>query len=127
MFGPMIVRRTPKRDQLRNLYDFDEHTMMISDWDHELGLDKFLAHYHGGRDNKPPNLLINGFGRFDAPDVKGEPGITTLMPTATFNVKQVSVNFYLFIDFSIWLSCGSNFGSFILWLMMFINLRVNFG
>lgn len=87
MFGPMVVRRQPKRDQLRNLYDYDEHYMVISDWDHEMGLDKFLAHYHGTGDNKPPNLLINGLGRFtDLPDRDGVAGV---MPTAVFDVKPV--------------------------------------
>ncbi|XP_014230420.1 laccase-1-like [Trichogramma pretiosum] len=89
MFGPMIVRKQPKRDQLRNLYDHDEHHLIISDWDHELGLDKFLAHYHGMGDNKPPNLLVNGLGRFTKlADEKHNR--TALMPTATFRVKQGS-------------------------------------
>ncbi|XP_008204291.1 L-ascorbate oxidase [Nasonia vitripennis] len=85
MFGPMIVRRQPKRDQLRNLYDYDEHYMVISDWDHEMGLDKFLAHYHGSGDNKPPNLLINGLGRFT--DLPERDGVAGVMPTAVFDVK----------------------------------------
>lgn len=87
LFGPMVVRRTPKRDQLRNLYDYDEHNVLISDWDHELGIDKFLAHYHGIGDNKPPNLLVNGLGRFiDLPKRNGQ---SAVMPTAVFQVKQV--------------------------------------
>lgn len=84
LFGNLIVRRTPKIDQLRNLYDYDEHVMIISDWDHEMGLTKFLGHYHSDGDNKPPNLIINGLGRFLNYDK-----FLSNMPLATFNVKKV--------------------------------------
>ncbi|XP_014213138.1 laccase-1-like [Copidosoma floridanum] len=86
LFGALIVRRAPKVDQLRNLYDYDEHHMIVSDWDHEMGLVKFLGHYHGNGDNKPPNVIINGLGRFGNRTQREGP--LNHMLTATFNVKK---------------------------------------
>ena len=92
----MVVRQSAKRDLIKNLYDFDEHIMIISDWDHELGIDKFLGHYHGGRDNKPPNILINGLGRFTKrADDKHNTSAT--MPVAAYKVKQVWPICYAYI------------------------------
>ncbi|XP_011500453.1 PREDICTED: laccase-1-like [Ceratosolen solmsi marchali] len=87
MFGPLIVRRAPKRNPLHNLYDYDEHNIIVSDWDHELGLEKFLAHYHGSGDNKPPSILINGMGRFETM-VQDDENSKFMLPVATFVVKQ---------------------------------------
>ncbi|KAJ8669742.1 hypothetical protein QAD02_001001 [Eretmocerus hayati] len=86
LFGPMVVKRSPKRNQLNGLYDKDEHIFLISDWDHEMGLDKFLGHYHASLDNKPPNILVNGLGRFEVRDEENSQ--TEIMPTAVFTVKQ---------------------------------------
>lgn len=88
MFGPLIVRVPPKVDWHKDLYDFDEHTIVVADWVHELGLSKFLAHHHADGDNKAPNLLINGLGRFVT--IKDENGTQADMPIATFIVKPVN-------------------------------------
>uniref|UniRef100_A0A1I8F792 Peptidase_S9 domain-containing protein n=1 Tax=Macrostomum lignano TaxID=282301 RepID=A0A1I8F792_9PLAT len=44
------------------LYDTDqpEHTLLLSDWFHELGATKFAAHHYSNGDNKPKGLIING-------------------------------------------------------------------
>nr|XP_012152944.1 PREDICTED: laccase-1-like isoform X2 [Megachile rotundata]XP_012152945.1 PREDICTED: laccase-1-like isoform X2 [Megachile rotundata] len=87
VFGALIVRVPPKINWHYRLYDIDQHTMILSDWTHELGIDKFLDHHHATGDNKPPNLLINGFGRF-AP-LRNENDIASAsMPVATFTVKR---------------------------------------
>ncbi|XP_076239494.1 uncharacterized protein LOC143182413 [Calliopsis andreniformis] len=94
-FGSLIVRVPPKMNRHRDLYDIDEHTVLILDWTHELGIDKFMAHHYAGGDNKPPNLLINGLGRFTTERASfSSPSTTTndsstvaAMPIATFNVK----------------------------------------
>lgn len=87
MFGALIVRAPPKVNWHNHLYDIDQHTILISDWTHELGIDKFLSHHHAGGDNKPPNLLINGLGRFIV-DRNGN-NVSAIMPVATFIVKPV--------------------------------------
>lgn len=87
MFGPLIVRVPPKTNWHKDFYDVDEHTISIIDWIHELGIDKFLSHYHAGNDNKPPSLLINGLGRFLGRN-DSSPNVT--MPVATFIVKPVT-------------------------------------
>ncbi|KAL0106109.1 hypothetical protein PUN28_016084 [Cardiocondyla obscurior] len=84
VFGPLIVRVPPKIDWHKDLYDYDENTIVIADWIHELGLNKFLAHYHSDGDNKAPNLLINGLGRFT---IKNGNETQTAMPVTTFVVK----------------------------------------
>ncbi|KAJ8669572.1 hypothetical protein QAD02_000831 [Eretmocerus hayati] len=63
LYGSMIVRNSPEMDQLYDLYDKDEHILVISDWNHEIGIEKFLGHYHAGMNNKPDNILVNGLGR----------------------------------------------------------------
>ncbi|XP_017757142.1 PREDICTED: laccase-4-like isoform X2 [Eufriesea mexicana] len=86
VFGALIVRAPPKVNGHNHLYDIDEHTILISDWTHELGIDKFLSHHHADGNNKPPNLLINGLGRFMV-DQNGK-NVSAIMPIATFTVKR---------------------------------------
>lgn len=88
MFGPLIVRVPPKVDWHKDLYDYDEHMLVVTDWIHELGLTKFLAHYYADGDNKAPNILINGLGRFIA--IESENQTLADMPIETFVVKSVS-------------------------------------
>jgi len=92
VFGPLIVRVPAKINWHKDLYDFDEYTVVVADWIHELGLTKFLAHHHADGDNKAPNVLINGFGRFTA--IKGENETLANMPLATFVVKPVNFDHF---------------------------------
>lgn len=64
VFGAMIVRNPS--DLHDKLYDFDmsEHTIITNDWTHLPANSVFTAHHHGGGDNKPPNILINGRGKY---------------------------------------------------------------
>ncbi|XP_046614059.1 laccase-1-like [Neodiprion virginianus] len=78
VIGPLIVRVPPRLDPHFKYYDLIEHTMIVMDWDHKTGADKFLAHHHADGDNKPVNLLVNGLGRHN--------GVKT--PLATFVVKE---------------------------------------
>nr|XP_031845394.1 laccase-1-like isoform X2 [Nomia melanderi]XP_031845395.1 laccase-1-like isoform X2 [Nomia melanderi]XP_031845396.1 laccase-1-like isoform X2 [Nomia melanderi]XP_031845397.1 laccase-1-like isoform X2 [Nomia melanderi]XP_031845399.1 laccase-1-like isoform X2 [Nomia melanderi]XP_031845400.1 laccase-1-like isoform X2 [Nomia melanderi] len=86
VFGSLIVRTPPKINWHRDLYDIDEHVILILDWTRELGIDKFLDHHYAGGDNKPPNILINGLGRFTTAPT--ENNVSAAMPVATFLVKQ---------------------------------------
>lgn len=88
VFGPLIVRVPSKVDWHKDLYDYDEHMLVVTDWIHELGLTKFLAHHHADGDNKAPNILINGLGRFIA--IEGENQTLANMPIEMFVVKSVS-------------------------------------
>lgn len=98
VFGPLIVRTPPKANWHKDLYDIDEHIIQISDWTHELGIDKFLNHHYAGGDNKPPNILINGLGRFTIN--RNGNNISAIMPTAIFTVKQVNeIYIYIYIKF----------------------------
>ncbi|RLU22355.1 hypothetical protein DMN91_004633 [Ooceraea biroi] len=88
VFGPLIVRAPPKSNWHKDLYDFDEYTVVVADWVHEIGLTKFLAHHHADGDNKAPNVLINGLGRFIA--LEGDNETLANMPLTTFVVKPNS-------------------------------------
>uniref|UniRef100_A0A1I8JPE7 Plastocyanin-like domain-containing protein n=1 Tax=Macrostomum lignano TaxID=282301 RepID=A0A1I8JPE7_9PLAT len=59
IFGPLVVRQAA--DPHAGLYDTDqpEHTLLLSDWFHELGATKFAAHHYSNGDNKPKGLIIN--------------------------------------------------------------------
>ncbi|KAK2575713.1 hypothetical protein KPH14_012102 [Odynerus spinipes] len=87
VFGPMIVRAPPSKNWHKDLYDVDEHTLAIFDWTHNMGIDKFLAHHHADGDNKAPTLLVNGLGRYKS-DEDDENSTSSIMPLATFHVKQ---------------------------------------
>ncbi|XP_033324267.2 uncharacterized protein LOC117219317 [Megalopta genalis] len=87
VFGPLIVRTPAIINWHKNLYDVDEHVLLILDWTHELGIDKFLSHHYAGGDNKPPNILINGLGRFTTGS-NDKNNASAAMPLATFVVKQ---------------------------------------
>ncbi|CAL7934818.1 unnamed protein product [Xylocopa violacea] len=88
VFGALIVRVPPKKNWHDALYDIDEHTVLITDWTHQLGIDKFLSHHHAGGDNKPPNLLVNGLGRFAVYQNRRRNATSVVMPIATFTVKR---------------------------------------
>ena len=64
VFGALIVRNPLEPHE--ELYDFDmsEHTIITNDWTHIPAASVFTAHHHGGGDNKPPNILINGRGKY---------------------------------------------------------------
>lgn len=87
MFGPLLVRVPPAMDWHKDLYDFDEFTLVVDDWVHELGDSMFLAHHHANGTNKALNLLINGMGRYT---IMKENETLAVMPVPTFDVKPVS-------------------------------------
>lgn len=83
----MIVRVPPEDDPHKDLYDEDNFQVIIMDWEHKMGGDTFLGHYHSGMSNKPPNILINGLGQFK--QVIDDNGTSVTLPVATYRVKQV--------------------------------------
>ncbi|XP_045468970.1 laccase-4-like isoform X1 [Harmonia axyridis] len=84
VFGAFIVHVPEEEDLHKELYDYDlkEHVMILMDWDHVTGMQKFTSHHHNDGDNKPTNLLVNGLGRYAADNT------SSLMPTARFKVKK---------------------------------------
>ncbi|XP_044756692.1 laccase-4-like isoform X2 [Coccinella septempunctata] len=84
VFGAFIVHVPEEEDFHKQLYDYDleEHVIIIMDWDHVTGMQKFTSHHHNDGDNKPTNLLVNGLGRYAADNT------SFLMPTARFKVKK---------------------------------------
>uniref|UniRef100_A0A8D8P5K9 L-ascorbate oxidase n=1 Tax=Culex pipiens TaxID=7175 RepID=A0A8D8P5K9_CULPI len=63
-FGALIVRRDNDPQQIMYDHDLPEHVITIQDWGHEAGVQMFVAHHHSTGDNKPPNILINGRGKY---------------------------------------------------------------
>ncbi|XP_071451368.1 uncharacterized protein [Hetaerina americana] len=72
-YGALIIRTPKEYDPHAELYDTDleEHIIQVTDWGHQLGLVTFVSHHHGDGDNKPPNILVNGKGRFRPFPVSG--------------------------------------------------------
>lgn len=64
VYGALIVRNPEEPHE--NLYDFDmsEHILISIDWTHLPATSVFTAHHHGRGSNKPPNILINGRGKY---------------------------------------------------------------
>uniref|UniRef100_A0A1B6BZ72 Laccase n=2 Tax=Clastoptera arizonana TaxID=38151 RepID=A0A1B6BZ72_9HEMI len=64
--GSFIVRVPRSEDPHSALFDFDlpEHTIIVFDWSHELGVTMFASHYHSDGDNKPESMIVNGKGRY---------------------------------------------------------------
>lgn len=79
-YGPLIVRSPPVGEPFYNLYDVDQHTILLSDWMHELSLERFPGRYRRDIGQVPDNILINGLGHTDKPDFK--------VPLATFTVTK---------------------------------------
>ncbi|KAG5884696.1 hypothetical protein JTB14_013708 [Gonioctena quinquepunctata] len=88
VFGPLIIRVPEDEDPHFQFYDYDlsEHTMVIIDWDTQIGIETFLSHHHNNGDNKPPTLLINGFGKFQ--EFVGKNNEIIYTPAARFSVEK---------------------------------------
>lgn len=65
-YGSLIVRDPPSKDPQYNLFDEDrtDHVILISDWMHELSLERFPGRYRSRRGQAAENLLINGRGNW---------------------------------------------------------------
>lgn len=90
-FGALIIHVPRTQDPHRSLYDQDlsEHIIQVLDWDHKLGVEKFLAHHHANGNNKPLTLLVNGRGRFfEFEDIYFMTRNASYSPTATFTVQK---------------------------------------
>ncbi|XP_037773206.1 laccase-2-like [Penaeus monodon] len=64
VLGAIVIRQPPGKDHATGLYDYDlpQHTMVIHDWLHVPTEDKFVLRHHGGGDDFPESMLINGLG-----------------------------------------------------------------
>lgn len=83
VFGALIVRKAG--DEHENLYDFDisEHMLISNDWTHYTSTSVFTAHHHSNGDNKPPNILINGRGKYFGNMTKSAKQVSTTTSTST--------------------------------------------
>ncbi|XP_058451938.1 uncharacterized protein LOC131430754 [Malaya genurostris] len=63
-FGPLIIRQDNDPQQILYDYDLSDHVITVQDWGHVGGVQMFTAHHHSTGDNKPPNILINGRGKY---------------------------------------------------------------
>uniref|UniRef100_A0A182VY04 Uncharacterized protein n=1 Tax=Anopheles minimus TaxID=112268 RepID=A0A182VY04_9DIPT len=76
-FGALIIRKDNDIHELLYDQDLSEHVITVQDWGHEQGVSLFAAHHHSTGDNKPPNLLINGRGKYFQRFAKTTPLTTT--------------------------------------------------
>ncbi|KAG7173014.1 laccase-11-like, partial [Homarus americanus] len=85
VFGPIIVRQPPSRNPYHDCYDHDlpEHVIMFHDWLHIPTEDKFVLRHHGGGDDFPDSMLVNGRGPRQHPNASS---ISELIPYTRFKV-----------------------------------------
>lgn len=64
--GSLIVRDPPTKDPHYGLYDVDEHVIFLTDWMHELSLERYPGWYFNQKNlgQTAKNFLINGLGNF---------------------------------------------------------------
>lgn len=88
LYGSLIIRQPKINETHGYLYDYDlpEHVMIVTDWLHKSGEEKFAHHYHSKGNNKPDTLLINGMGMKKEFVKNGQINYT---PLARFNIQQV--------------------------------------
>ena len=89
MLGPLVIKQSPKNNKLHDLYDFDNIIIVVTDWNRESSIKKYLAHYHKSKIDRPTSLLINGLGKFLETSVENKTGKYGNMLVSTFVVKKV--------------------------------------
>ncbi|CAL1684661.1 unnamed protein product [Lasius platythorax] len=82
--GSLTIRQSAKRDVNSYLYNFDlsRHSIVISDWMHELALSRSPGRLHDTKFQNPDSFLINGKGRYQ------DPGSGIVTNTEVFRVKR---------------------------------------
>ncbi|XP_011642479.1 laccase-1-like [Pogonomyrmex barbatus] len=85
-YGSFIVRDPPRTNPHKTLYDKDvpEHVIVISDWFHELALERFPGRFRRNRGQTPDNFLINGRGNWTDPLT----GVSTNVSLSMFIVES---------------------------------------
>lgn len=92
--GPLIIHDPD--DPYLNSYSW-EHIMHLSDWFHELSLERFPGRYHTNLGQTAENILINGIGNWKDPNTS----VTTNAPLWTYNVpKDSGIRFRMINSFS---------------------------
>ncbi|XP_055636865.1 uncharacterized protein LOC129775791 [Toxorhynchites rutilus septentrionalis] len=82
-FGALIIRRDNDPQRIMYDYDLSDHVITVQDWGHVGGVQMFTAHHHSTGDNKPPNILINGRGKYFKRFPKTSITTTTSNPIST--------------------------------------------
>ena len=90
LFGPLIVRTSPKKEVHQKLYDVDEHHMIIMDWMKSSSGSSLTTEYHDKPIMRPDTFLINGLGRNKRLESWDTGNHTySYTPDTVFNVDQV--------------------------------------
>nr|XP_053655696.1 uncharacterized protein LOC128704618 [Cherax quadricarinatus] len=85
VYGAIIVRQPRQDDPNFNTYDYDlpQHIIQVQDWLHVPTLDKFILTEHGGGNESPESMIVNGQGPYQNQNVTAEPA---LIPYTRFTV-----------------------------------------
>lgn len=62
--GSLIVRDPPSKDPHSKLFDTDEVIIFLTDWMHELSIERFPGWYRHDIGQTAKNILINGLGNW---------------------------------------------------------------
>ncbi|CAK9828077.1 Oxidoreductase OpS5 [Anthophora retusa] len=82
--GSLIVKDPPNKNPLLSLYDEDVHVIFLTDWMHELSIERFPGWYRHDVGQTAKNILINGLGNWTDPDT----GVTTNGNLTVFTVEK---------------------------------------
>ncbi|OAD52062.1 Laccase-4, partial [Eufriesea mexicana] len=82
--GALIVRDPPSLDPHSKLFDTDQVVIFLTDWMHELSIERFPGWYRHDIGQTAKNILINGLGNWTDPDTKQ----TTNGSLTQFTIEQ---------------------------------------
>ncbi|XP_014205468.1 laccase-1-like [Copidosoma floridanum] len=96
LFGAMVVYPKTEEDLSAQLYDDDDHYMIINDWSQYTGdAEMIKAYYHESATARPTNILVNGLGR-QINNIYGAKVTNT--PVFVFNVQPNKKNRFRLIN-----------------------------
>ncbi|CRL02097.1 CLUMA_CG015286, isoform A [Clunio marinus] len=93
VYGAIIVRKAEELNE--NLYDYDlsDHILITIDWTHLPATSIFTSHHHSGGSNKPPNILINGRGKYFGNLSLAITNNDEMVPTTTESFEEFETTF----------------------------------
>lgn len=77
------MRTSAKNNPQKQLYDRDEHVIVLNEWTKISGHDSYVLQFQNGQNNRPHTILVNGYGSYHGTDKH--------MPVPIFYVEKVYI------------------------------------
>lgn len=85
LFGALIIHPMPKYNTHIKMYDYDNHYMLVNEWNQLSGMDSTIKEFNYDGLVNMATLLINGLGRYRQFQRNN---VTAYVPSTVFNVQQ---------------------------------------